>query len=141
VIEPTYSLERAFFAFLVEAYREYPGGRSGAGEGEVEVVLHLHPRLAPITAAVLPLVRKDGLPEIAEEITRELRQHHFVQYDESGSIGRRYRRHDEIGTPWCVTVDGQTRQDGTVTVRDRDTMKQDRVQIVELASYVAARLG
>jgi glycyl-tRNA synthetase len=141
VIEPTFSLERAFFAFLVEGYREYPGGRSDRTEGETEVVLHLHPRLAPITVAVLPLVRKDGLPELAEEIAGDLRRRCFVQYDGGGSIGRRYRRQDEIGTPWCVTVDGQSLQDSTVTVRDRDTMQQDRVRITELASYIDDQLA
>ncbi|MDQ7829791.1 MAG: glycine--tRNA ligase [Armatimonadota bacterium] len=141
VIEPTMGLERAMLAFLADAYREYPGGRAEHGEGETEVVLHLHPRLAPITAAVLPLVRKDGLPEIARELAGELRRYWFVQYDESGSIGRRYRRFDEIGTPWCITVDGQTRQDETVTVRDRDTMRQERVRMAELVPWIREHLA
>jgi len=141
VIEPTVSIERAMMVFLVDAYREYPRGRAGRENGrEIERVLHLHPRLAPITVAVLPLVKRDGLPEIAREITADLRATWFVDYDEGGSIGRRYRRYDEIGTPWCVTVDSQTQQDGTVTVRDRDSMAQDRVKVDQLRAYLAPKL-
>ncbi|MBI3976270.1 MAG: glycine--tRNA ligase [Armatimonadetes bacterium] len=141
VIEPTMGIERAMLAFLVDAYREYPGGRTQRSETrESEAVLHLHPRLAPITAAVLPLVRRERLPEIARQITGELRAVWFVEYDEAGSIGRRYRRHDEIGTPWCITVDSQTQQDGTVTVRDRDSMAQDRVPRQDLREYIGQKL-
>lgn len=141
VIEPTMGIERAMLAFLVDAYREYPGGRAQRGEDrELESVLHLDPRLAPITVAVLPLVRRERLPDIAREITAELRGAWFVHYDENGSIGRRYRRYDEIGTPWCVTVDSQTQRDETVTVRDRDSMGQERVRITELKGYIAPRL-
>lgn len=141
VVEPTVSLERAMLAFLTEAYREYPGGRAGREEGrEVESVLHLHPRLAPMTVAVLPLVRRERMPDIARQIAADLRGSWFVEYDESGSIGRRYRRYDEIGTPWCVTVDSQTQQDGTVTVRDRDSMAQERVKMTELKEFIAPKL-
>lgn len=146
VIEPTLGLERAMFAFLVDSYREYPGGRKAEGgvrkteNGETEIVLHLHPRLAPIKAAVLPLVKKEKLPEIAGEIAKELKNLFYVQYDESGSIGRRYRRQDEIGTPFCVTVDFETQKDHAVTVRDRDTMKQERVKIKELAAHLQERI-
>lgn len=141
VVEPTVSLERAMLAFLTEAYREYPGGRAGREEGrEVESVLHLHPRLAPMTVAVLPLVRRERMPDIARQIVADLRGSWFVEYDESGSIGRRYRRYDEIGTPWCVTVDSQTQQDGTVTVRDRDSMAQERVKMTELKEFIAPKL-
>ncbi len=141
VVEPTVSLERAMLAFLTEAYREYPGGRAGRAEGrEVESVLHLHPRLAPITVAVLPLVRRERMPDIARQITADLRGSWFVEYDENGSIGRRYRRYDEIGTPWCVTVDSQTQQDGTVTVRDRDSMAQERVEMTELKGFIGPKL-
>ncbi|MGH2452336.1 MAG: His/Gly/Thr/Pro-type tRNA ligase C-terminal domain-containing protein, partial [bacterium] len=141
VIEPTVSIERAMLVFLVDAYREYPGGRAGRQDGrEVETVLHLHPRLAPITAAVLPLVKRERMPEIAHEIEADLRRAWSVGYDENGTVGRRYRRYDEIGTPWCITVDSQTQQDGTVTVRDRDSMAQDRVAATELRGYVGGKL-
>lgn len=140
VVEPTVSLERAMLAFLTEAYREYPGGRAGREGREVESVLHLHPRLAPMTVAVLPLVRRERMPDIARQIVADLRGSWFVEYDESGSIGRRYRRYDEIGTPWCVTVDSQTQQDGTVTVRDRDSMAQERVKMTELKEFIAPKL-
>ncbi|MDQ7849776.1 MAG: glycine--tRNA ligase [Armatimonadota bacterium] len=141
VIEPTVSIERAMLVFLLDAYREYPGGRAGKEEGrEVEVVLHLHPRLAPVTVAVLPLVKRERMPQIAREVAAELRRTWVVEYDENGSIGRRYRRYDEIGTPWCITVDSQTQKDETVTVRDRDSMAQDRVKIAELRAYLAPRL-
>lgn len=144
VIEPTQGIERLFVAVLCEAYREYPGGRKAEegveAKGEAEVVLHLKPALAPYKVAILPLVKKDGLGEKARELAAKLRNHFPTFYDESGSIGRRYRRQDEIGTPWCVTVDHQTLEDGTVTIRDRDTMEQQRVSMDELVSFVAVRL-
>ncbi len=142
VIEPTMGIERAMLVFLVDAYRDYPGGRAGKEDGkEVEAVLQLHPRLAPVTAAVLPLVKRERMPDIAREVAAELRRAWFVEYDENGSIGRRYRRYDEIGTPWCVTVDSQTQKDETVTVRDRDSMAQDRVKIGELRAFLAPKLA
>jgi glycyl-tRNA synthetase len=141
VIEPTLGIERAMFAFLADAYREYPGGRSKGGEGEAEIVLHLHPRLAPIKVAVLPLVHKDGLEKQARDIFTDLKSLGPVQYDESGSIGRRYRRQDEVGTPWCITVDYETKKDKKVTVRDRDTMKQERVKITELKADLSQKLS
>src|SRR3990172_2248658 len=142
VIEPTMGIERAMLVFLVDAYRDYPGGRTGKADGkEVEAVLQLHPRLAPVTAAVLPLVKRERMPDIAREVAAELRRAWFVEYDENGSIGRRYRRYDEIGTPWCVTVDSQTQKDETVTVRDRDSMAQDRVKIGELRAFLAPKLA
>ena len=95
--------------------------------GESRTVLKFHPRLAPIKAAVFPLVKKEGMPERAEAIYRELKQHYNVSYDEKGAIGRRYRRQDEAGTPFCITVDGQTLTDDTVTIRDRDSCRQWRV--------------
>lgn len=153
VIEPTFGLERAFLAFLTEAYKEYPAGRGGSDasvgtptppEGgrrsEQEIVLHLDPRLAPYKAAVFPLVKKEKLPEIAQKLVQELRKQWFVQYDESGSIGRRYRRADEIGTPWCITVDFDTQKDDAVTIRDRDTMKQERVKLNKVSDWIAKKL-
>jgi len=140
VIEPSGGVDRATLAFLVDAYEEISGGRGTAG-AEVETVLRLHPRLAPIKAAVLPLVRKDGMPERAQAIHERLKQRWMVEYDSGGSIGRRYRRQDEIGTPYCITVDSQTLQDGTVTVRDRDTMTQDRVAEGELEAFLQEKIG
>ena len=126
VIEPAAGADRATLAFLCDAYDE-DVAPDAKGQEEVRVVLRLHPRLAPIKAAVLPLVRKDGQPERAQKIYEALKRRHHVDYDESAAIGKRYRRQDEIGTPLCITVDYQSAQDGTVTVRDRDTMTQERV--------------
>jgi glycyl-tRNA synthetase len=98
--------------------------------------MHFHPRIAPITVAVLPLVKKDGIAELAKEIEKELREDFAVFYDQSGAIGRRYRRMDEAGTPFCVTVDYDTKEDGTVTVRFRDSMEQVRVPRAELVSRI-----
>jgi glycyl-tRNA synthetase len=135
VIEPAAGADRATLAFLVDAYDEEEV------EGERRTVLKLHPRLAPVKAAVLPLVRKDGQPELAHEVHRLLRGRMQAEYDESGSIGKRYRRHDEIGTPWCVTIDHQSLEDRTVTVRDRDSLGQERVPVDALADELARRLA
>lgn len=133
VIEPTMGVERAMLACIVDGYSE-SDGTDGREVGEI--VLTLDPRIAPIQVAVFPLVKKEKLPEIANKIRFDLTQAGIRSfYDEAGSIGRRYRRQDETGTPWCVTVDFDSLQDETVTVRDRDTLKQERVKIVELASY------
>ena len=133
VIEPAAGADRATLAFLVDAYDEEEV------EGETRTVLQLHPRLAPVKVAVLPLVRKDGQPELAREVYDALRARMQAEYDEGGSIGKRYRRQDEIGTPWCVTVDHQTLEDRTVTVRDRDSLAQERVAIDELPALLARR--
>jgi glycyl-tRNA synthetase len=121
VIEPSAGADRATLAFLCEAYTEDQVG------GEARTVLKFHPRLAPLKAAVFPLVKKDGMPETAERLYRDLKRQFNVFYDEKGAIGRRYRRQDEAGTPFCITVDGQTLTDGTVTFRDRDSCRQWRV--------------
>jgi glycyl-tRNA synthetase len=134
VIEPAAGVGRAALAFLCDAYDE------DEIEGETRTVLRLHPQLAPVKAAVLPLVKKDGHPEVAREILAALRERMQVEYDEGGAIGRRYRRQDEIGTPWSVTVDHQTLEDRTVTVRDRDDLSQDRVAIEGLADELERRL-
>jgi glycyl-tRNA synthetase len=134
VIEPAAGADRAMLAFLVDAYDE------DEIEGERRTVLRLHPVLSPVKVAVLPLVRKDGQPEVAERIQRELRERFQTEIDVSGAIGRRYRRQDEIGTPWAVTVDHQTLEDDTVTVRDRDSLNQDRVAIVDLGDEIERRL-
>jgi glycyl-tRNA synthetase len=104
------------------------------------VVLGLHPAIAPIKAGIFPLVKKDGMPEFAEKLGNELRRHFPVFYDEAGAIGRRYRRQDEVGTPFCLTVDGQTMEDGTVTVRDRDTLSQERVASDRVREFLAGKL-
>jgi len=135
VIEPAAGADRATLAFLVDAYDEEEVA------GEQRTVLKLHPRLAPVKVAVLPLVRKDGQPELAREIVAALRGRMQTEYDEGGSIGKRYRRQDEIGTPFCVTVDHQTLDDRTVTVRDRDSLAQERVAIDGLSDLLAARLA
>ncbi|HWV87282.1 MAG TPA: glycine--tRNA ligase [Capillimicrobium sp.] len=135
VIEPAAGADRATLAFLVDAYDEEEVN------GETRTVLKLHPRLAPVKVAVLPLVRKDGQPEVGREIVDLLRRRMQVEYDEGGSIGKRYRRQDEIGTPWCVTIDHQTLEDRTVTVRDRDTLEQERVAIDALPEHLAGRLA
>jgi len=134
VIEPAAGADRATLAFLVDAYDEEEVA------GETRTVLKLHPRLAPVKAAVLPLVRKDGQPELAREVFESLAPFMQTEYDEGGSIGKRYRRQDEIGTPWCVTIDHESLEDRTVTVRDRDSLAQDRVAIDELPGLLAARL-
>jgi glycyl-tRNA synthetase len=134
VIETSIGASRTTMACLVEAYREEEV------EGETRVVMRFHPRVAPLKAAILPLVRRDGMDELARQITAQLRPHFPVFYDEGGAIGRRYRRMDEIGTPYCVTVDSQTLQDQTVTLRERDSMAQDRVAIPQLREEITRRM-
>jgi glycyl-tRNA synthetase len=135
VIEPSLGVDRSLLAFMVDAYD------TEEVEDRKRTVLRLHPRLAPVKVAVLPLVSKAGMPERAREIYEEVRRKVPAEYDEGGSIGRRYRRQDEIGTPWGITVDGQTMEDGTVTLRDRDTLEQVRVPADGLANRLAARLA
>ena len=134
VIEPAAGADRATLAFIVDAYD------TEEVEGRQRTVLRLHPRLAPVKVAVLPLVSKEGMPEKAREVFDELRRNVPAEFDEGGSIGKRYRRQDEIGTPWGVTIDGQTLEDDTVTLRDRDSLEQVRVPIDGLADDLAARL-
>jgi glycyl-tRNA synthetase len=135
VIEPAAGVGRTMLAALCDAYDEDEVG------GGQRTVLRLHPRLAPIKVAILPVVSKDGLPERAQEVFQLLRGQMQAEYDEGGSIGRRYRRQDEIGTPFGVTIDHQTLEDDTVTVRDRDTLEQERVAIDELPATLGARLA
>jgi glycyl-tRNA synthetase len=135
VVETSMGVDRAALVLLVDAYREEEI------EGETRVVLALDPKLAPTKVAVFPLVKKDGLPERAEKLHTALRKASVPSfYDEAGSIGRRYRRQDEAGTPWCVTVDGQTAEDGTVTIRDRDSLQQVRVAEDRVLEWVRERL-
>lgn len=135
VIEPSAGATRATLAFLCEAFAEE------TVEGELRTVLRLHPRLAPVKAAIFPLVKKDGMPEKAMAIYKGLQRRYNVFYDEKGAVGRRYRRQDEAGTPFCITVDGQTIADGTVTVRERDSMKQERIASDQLPTYLSDKLG
>jgi glycyl-tRNA synthetase len=135
VIEPAAGVTRSAFAFLVDAYEEDEVG------GESRVVLRLHPRLAPVKVAVLPLSKKDDLVAVTDQIAGELRRRWPIEVDVTQSIGRRYRRQDEIGTPYCVTVDFDTLQDDAVTVRDRDTTEQVRIPIVELVEHLYGRFG
>ncbi len=135
VIEPSSGVDRGVLAFLTDAYEEEPD------KDDIRVVLRFHPLIAPIKVAVLPLSKKDPLPALAHEVEATLRKHWFVQYDEAQSIGRRYRRQDEIGTPLAVTIDFESIDDRQVTVRDRDTMSQVRVPIDELVPTLRERLG
>jgi glycyl-tRNA synthetase len=135
VIEPSAGADRGTLAFLCDAYHEDEVG------GEARTVLKLHPRLAPIKAAVFPLVKKDGMPEKALAIYRSLKRHFNVYYDEKGAIGRRYRRQDEAGTPFCITVDGDTLVAGSVTVRERDSCQQTRLGVDEIPAYLEGKLG
>ncbi len=139
VIEPSAGADRATLAFLCEAYNEDEAPDEN-GKPTKRVFLKLHPRLAPIKAAVFPLVRKDGMPEVAREIYKTLKPHITVFYDEKSAVGRRYRRQDEVGTPFCITVDGQTLRDGTVTIRDRDTLRQWRVHKDDCLAELKTRL-
>jgi glycyl-tRNA synthetase len=141
VIEPAAGADRAMLAFLVDSYDEELVEREGAGEGERRTVLRLHPRLAPVKVAVLPLVGKDGQPELAREVYRATRELVQAEYDEGGAIGRRYRRQDEIGTPFCLTIDHESLGDRTVTLRDRDTLEQQRVPIDGVAEEIARRVA
>ena len=135
VIEPASGLTRAVLVLLCECYR-HEKGRQGAEE-----YLSFLPRFAPIKAGIFPLVNKEGMPEVAEKIYLDLRTNFTCEYDPKQSIGKRYARMDEIGTPFCVTVDGDTLKDQTVTVRERDTMQQERVSIEKLKLYLSARLS
>jgi glycyl-tRNA synthetase len=135
VVETSMGVDRTALVLLADAYREEEV------DGDTRVVLALNPSIAPIKAAVFPLVKKDGMPEIAEKIAAELRAAAVPSfYDQSGAIGRRYRRQDEVGTPWCVTVDGDTVDDGTVTIRDRDSLEQVRVSTDRVVEWIRERL-
>ena len=135
VIEPSAGVDRSVLAFLCDAYDEDEAG------GETRVVLRLHPALAPVKVAIFPLVKKDGMPEKARHIEETLRPAMAVFYDAGGAIGRRYRRQDEAGTPFCVTVDGDTLKDDTVTLRDRDSMAQERISIGDLLTNLQHRIS
>ncbi len=134
VIEPSAGVDRSTLAFLVDAYDEEEVN------GETRNLLRFHPHLAPIKAAIFPLVKKDGMPEIATKLYDDLKGKFTCFYDEKSAVGRRYRRQDEAGTPFCITIDGQTKEDNTVTVRERDSMKQDRINIDQVKNYLREKL-
>jgi glycyl-tRNA synthetase len=135
VIEPAGGINRIALTCLIDAYEEEQL------EGDVRTVLHLHPRLAPITVGVFPLVKKGGMAERADELEQELRRAGLATfYDEKGAIGRRYRRQDEVGTPFCVTIDGDTLEKGTVTLRHRDSMEQETLPAGELVAAIRERI-
>ncbi|MDW7679699.1 MAG: glycine--tRNA ligase [bacterium] len=134
IIETSAGVDRTLLTALIDAYEEQQL------EKETRVVLHLSPRIAPIKAGIFPLVKRDGMPELALKIYDMLRPHFMVFYDHGGAVGRRYRRQDEVGTPFGITVDAQSLEDQTVTIRDRDTMQQDRVAIDKIKSYLGDRI-
>lgn len=135
VVETSVGLDRTILMLLSDAYREEDV------DGRKRTVLKFHPAIAPIKVAVLPLVKKNGMPEVAHAIEADLRKHFNTFYDEKGAIGRRYRRMDEVGTPFCVAIDGDTLDEGTVTVRDRDTMEQVRISKDKVATYLFEQMG
>ena len=139
VIEPAAGATRGLLAVLCDAYDEEPANEEGKG---ARTVLRLHPRLAPVKAGILPLVKKDGMPEVARSIVEEFKQAGInAKYDAQHSIGKRYARHDEIGTPFCLTVDGQTKEDNTVTIRHRDDRRQERIQVEAAVQVVQEALA
>jgi glycyl-tRNA synthetase len=133
VVEPAVGVERLFFMFFTDAYDE-----ETLENGETRIVMHFSPVLAPIKAAILPLRKNYG--ELGRKIRNDLSYDFECDYDEAGSIGKRYRRQDEIGTPYCITIDEQTTQDGTVTIRDRDTMQQQRMSVEEVRAKIAKEI-
>jgi glycyl-tRNA synthetase len=134
IVETSAGADRVALTVLVDAFREEQV------EGEVRTVLGFHPRVAPVKVAVFPLVNKDGMPETSLELFHDLRKKLPTFYDDGGAIGRRYRRQDEVGTPFCITVDGQTATDRSVTIRERDSMVQERISLDQVARYLAERL-
>ena len=141
VIEPAAGATRGLLVYLMDAYTEETV-KDAKGNETTRIVMKLHPKLAPIKVAILPLVKKEGLPEIARKLVNELFELGInARYDEQHSIGKRYRRHDEAGTPFCITIDGQTKEDKSVTIRDRDTMKQERIPLVNLKEIIQKKLS
>ncbi len=135
VVEPALGLNRLFLAVLTDAYEE-----EKLEDGEVRTVLRLNPRVAPVKIAVFPLMKRDGLAEKAREVYKMLLEHWYCEYDDGGAIGKRYRRQDEIGTPYCITIDYNTLEDNTVTIRNRDTMSQERIPVTSLKAYFIDRI-
>ena len=143
VVETSAGASRSLLAFLIDAYEEEEitkENSDGTSKTEIRNIMHFHPELAPIKAAIFPLVNRDGMPDIARDITADMRKHLRVFYDESGAVGRRYRRQDECGTPYCITIDSDTLIDGTVTIRDRDSMAQERVNKDNIIECIKTKL-
>ncbi len=141
VIEPAAGATRGLLVYLMDAYIEETV-KDAKGNEATRIVMKIHTKLAPIKVAILPLVKKEGLPEIARKLVNELFELGInARYDEQHSIGKRYRRHDEAGTPFCITIDGQTKEDKSVTIRDRDTMKQERIPLANLKEIIQKRLS
>ncbi|HEX5135399.1 MAG TPA: glycine--tRNA ligase [Planctomycetota bacterium] len=134
VVEPAAGLSRLVLVAMLDAYDE------DVADGEPRTVLRFHPRIAPITLGIFPLVKRDGMPDKAREIVKRYLDRFPVFYDEGGAIGRRYRRQDEVGTPFCATVDSETMTDGTVTIRERDSMKQERMKIEAIGDWIDGRV-
>ena len=139
VIEPSAGADRGALAILCEAYTE-DTALDSKGKEQTRTLMKFNPRVAPLKAAILPLVKKDGMPEIAQELYRAMKKKFPVFYDEKGAVGRRYRRQDEVGTPYCLTIDGQTRDDNTVTLRDRDTLEQVRIKLDDAVEEIERRV-
>lgn len=135
VVEPALGVNRLFLAVVTDAYQE-----EKLPDGEIRTVLRFSPKIAPVKVAVFPLMKKDGLPEKSREIFADLSKLGNIEYDDSGAIGKRYRRQDEIGTPFCITVDYDTLKDDTVTVRERDSMAQERIPVTRLRNWLFERL-
>jgi glycyl-tRNA synthetase len=136
VVETSVGLDRLFLTILSNSYHEEQVPTAEEGKFDTRTVLRIPAKVAPVKLAVLPLVKKEGLPEIAKELVNDCRLSFHCQYDEKDSIGKRYRRQDAIGTPFCVTVDHQTKEDGMVTIRNRDTLIQERVPVTEVKAFV-----
>lgn len=134
VIEPSFGVERMMLTVLLDAYDEDEIG------GEQRIVMRFSPQIAPVLIAILPLMKKEELADPAKKLFNDLKGKFSVEYDDGGAIGKRYRRQDEIGTPYCVTIDYQTLEDGTVTLRDRDSSKQERIKIDKIESKIALSL-
>ena len=141
VIEPSAGATRSLLAFLCEAFEEEKIVDEETKKEDSRTVLRLHPRLAPVKAAIFPLVKKEGMPELAMGLYKDLKKHLAVFYDEKGAVGRRYRRQDEGGTPFCITIDGQTLADQSVTIRERDSMSQQRIAIDQVLGYLMQKLA
>jgi glycyl-tRNA synthetase len=133
VVETSIGLDRMFLSVMANSYQEEV---TNAEKNETRVVLRIPPAIAPVKIAIMPLIKKDGLPDIARKIADNLKFDYNLQYDEKDAIGRRYRRQDAIGTPYCITIDHLTKENGTVTLRDRDTMEQERIKIEDLRSIL-----
>jgi len=140
IIETSAGLDRSFLAVLADAYEEI-GESDESGREKGEIVLHLDPKVAPYKAAIFPLVKKEELTSVAKKVFEDLKKDYMVFYDETGSIGRRYRRQDEIGTPYCITIDFDSLEDNSVTIRDRDSLKQERIKIDKINQFVDSKLA